>query len=208
MCQEIVLSWISVAALQPVDEQFSSGQSIKCSGHCCGLLLQWSMCQEMGLSLIGVASNNPVAANQPNAEPVGNVLWALYKLKHAPKDVRAAQASSQTPSNILFACAELRLVVKKAVIDSLLPCLPNVERQPGNMQDCSNTAWALAVAGVLQDHTLAIDMLLDQMLHLAASCHRMSTRNGKSQLNQLYQALDWWYSFTAKMHSSKAYLYD
>ena len=129
------------------------------------------------------------------------MMWALCKLKHAPERAAATfmlgtmvalchlpgrRPTSQGISNVLLACAELRLILKQKDVDTLLSCLFNKDRQQGTQQVCCNTAWALAVSGSLQNDTM--NKLLDQLLPSDAP-QVMFTR--ADDLAQLYQALDW-----------------
>ena len=145
-------------------------------------------------------------ADLPYANSIAIVMWALSKLKHAPSNELAMsmvgrmadlcrspkqQPLPQAISNVLLACAELRISVKQADIDSLVCTLLGKQQPQGDKQHCTITAWSLAVLGCLHSHQL--DKLIDQLVVL-------STKHGKilmplprkdAELRRLYQALDW-----------------
>ncbi len=124
----------------------------------------------------------------PDAQSIANTMWALSKLKHAPSDelvmsmvgrmvalcsVLGQQPRPQQVSNILLACAQLRLPVKQADTDSLAPFLLSSNRWQGDQQAYTNTAWSLAVIGHLRQAQFAL--MLDQMLVLSGSPGHVST---------------------------------
>jgi len=160
-----------------------------------------ALCQRFGVLL-----KSRQAVELPVAQKIANTMWALSKLKHAPSDelaismvgrmmalchVPGQQPAPQAISNVLLACAELRLPVKQAGIDGLALFLLSLGRQRMSRQDCTNTAWSLAVLGHLQEAQL--ELLLDQLFALLVSRHELSEPSllNAAGLTQLYQALDW-----------------
>ena len=82
------------------------------------------------------------------------------------------QPAPQAISNVLLACAELRLPVKQADIEGLAAFLLSIDRQRAVKQDYANTAWSLAVLGHLRPAQL--ELLLDQLFALSVSCRELS----------------------------------
>jgi len=108
------------------------------------------------------------AQKRPTSQGVSNVMWALGESNHAPPDGAASVIlerptalcglPSQAPnaqelSNTLFACAVLRLEVKRAVSLALVDELLRLDRASGNVQDYCSAAWSLTVSSVLSVDT-------------------------------------------------------
>ncbi len=105
------------------------------------------------------------------AQNVANVLWALSKLKHAPNDevamtmitktvalchIPGQQPTVQGISNVLLACADLRLDVKQAHVDTLVSHLFSLDQEQANHQVYVNAAMSLAVMGLLRNETFGL----------------------------------------------------
>ena len=150
--------------------------------------------------------NSRQISELPDAQSIANTMWALSELKHAPSDelamfmlgrmvalchVPGQQPAPQAISNVLLACAELRLPVKQADIEGLAAFLLSIDRQRAVKQDYANTAWSLAVLGHLRPAQL--ELLLDQLFALSVSCRELSGPSLLKDvgLKQLYQALEW-----------------
>ena len=160
--------------------------------------------------------NSRQTCELPDAQNIANTLWALSKLKHAPSDelamsmvgrmvalcqgrARAGQGRAgpgqqpapQAISNVLLACAELRLPVKQADTDSLVSFLLSLDRQHTGKQGYANTAWGLSVLGHLR--VAQLERLLDQLATLLDDYRELSQPSllNVADLKQLYQALDW-----------------
>ncbi len=175
-----------------------------------------ALCQRFGAML-----TSRQAVELPNAQSTANTMWALSKLKHAPSDelamsmvgkmVALCRLTGQHPkpqeiSNVLLACAELRLPVKQADTDSLASLLLSSTRRQGIWQAYANTAWSLAVLGHLRQTQLTL--MLDQWFPFSGSPGQMSTppQLTAAHLTQLYQALDWLQPHpTAPAHQQSAW---
>jgi hypothetical protein len=183
-----------------------------------------ALCQRFSTML-----KNGRVAELSNAQSTANMMWALSKLKHAPSDELAMsmvgrmvalcrlpgqQPKPQEMSNVLLACAQLRLPVKHADSAILADFVLSLGKRQVGKQECANTAWSLAVMGHLhQDH---FSLLLELLSPSSAAHGDMSNglRLKISELRQLYQALDWlhpassapaqqqkaWSSLQGKMH--------
>ena len=142
------------------------------------------------------------ARKQPTSQAVSNVMWALGELNHIPSDGAASallewltrlckmpgqEPNAQNLSNTLFACAVLRLKVKKHVRLALVDGLLRSDRASGYVQAYCNAAWSLAVSGVLSSEILHALLERLQPLPTAEPAHDDLSRQG---LLQLYQALD------------------
>lgn len=138
---------------------------------------------------------SPSAQTRPTAQGIGLFAWALQKHKHVPAPAFAAamlarmlslchfdrlQPAPQNNSNLLLAFADLRLQITRREADVLVRQLLACREQP--FQALSNTAWSLAVAGLLQ---------LDNFQQLLRAVHRSSGYRSTEGMFQLYQALDW-----------------
>ena len=138
------------------------------------------------------------AGEQPKAQGVASFAWALQQLKHVPSPVLGAamlsrvlelchvqgqQPNPQELCNMLLATAELRLELPQNQADALVTHL--LAHSSLLRQDLANTAWSLAVSGVLQ---LGTFKQLLQRLHAEADSLDLIT---DSNLGQLYLALDW-----------------
>ncbi len=175
-----------------------------------------ALCQRFGVLL-----SDRQAVKLPDAQNIANTMWGLSKLKHSPSDELAMstmgrtvalccmpgqQPTPQNISNLLLACAELRVPVKQADNDSLASFLLRSNRQPGARQAYTNIAWSLAVIGHL--HQAQFTLMLDQMLALSLNPSVKSTPSlvPNIQLTQLYQALDWLQPHpTAPAHQQSAW---
>ena len=149
-----------------------------------------------------------VVADCPNDQNVSNVLWALYKFRHVPSGQVAKaivdqvvalchlpgqQVTSQAISNVILACAELRLAVDSVGVETFVSVFMSLSRQKTVPQHFTNLAWSLAVLGFLRMETL--NLLLcglsdvpaqrDELLDGAANPFPASA------LIQMYQAWDW-----------------
>ena len=142
----------------------------------------------------------------PSAPSIAITMWALSKMKYAPSDEMAMsmvgrmaalchtskqQPSRQDISNVLLACAELRIPVKQADIDSLVRLLLSTIPHQVDEQHFTNAAWSLAVLGFLTNQLL--DKLIDQ---LSVPSLRYANTSVPSPLmdaglGQLYTALAW-----------------
>ena len=146
------------------------------------------------------------AAEIPNAQSSANTMWALSKLKHAPSDelamsmvgrmvalcrVPGQHPKPQESSNVLLACAQLRLQVKQADSAILADFVLSLDKRQVGKQECANTAWSLAIMGHL--HQDQFSQLLELLSPSSAAHGDMSNglRLKISELGQLYQALDW-----------------
>ena len=151
--------------------------------------------------------NNLVVADRPDAQSISNVLWALYKFKHVPSGQVATvmvermvalcrlpgqQVDSQAISNVMLACADLRLAVDSVCIETFVSVFLNL-RQQAVEQQFSNLAWSLAVLGFLRMETL--NLLLCSLSDVTAQHDQLlpGTTNpfSASSLIQWYHALDW-----------------
>ncbi len=177
----------------------------------------------------GVLLNSRQAVELPNAQNIANTMWALSKLKHAPSDeltmsmvgrmvalccVPGQQPTPQSISNVLLACAQLRLPVQQADTDSLASCFLSSNRQQATQQEYANTAWSLAVIGRLSQTQLTL--MLDQLFALSGKPSEMliPPQLTNAELTHLYQALDWlqppssalaqqqsaWFSLQVRLH--------
>ena len=177
----------------------------------------------------GVLLNSRQAVELPNAQNIANTMWALSKLKHAPSDeltmsmvgrmvalccVPGQQPMPQSISNVLLACAQLRLPVQQADTDSLASCFLSSNRRQATQQEYANTAWSLAVIGRLSQTQLTL--MLDQLFALSGKPSEMliPPQLTNAELTQLYQALDWlqppssalaqqqsaWFSLQVRLH--------
>ena len=139
-----------------------------------------------------------VVNEHANAQSIANVLWGLSKLKRAPTDevvvsmidrtvalcrTPGQQPKAQEISNVLLACAELRLAVTQAHADALLSHLFSLDTQQNDVQACANIAWSLVVIGLLDSHTFA---LLLSRLSIVLLCG-VAEPIGVVHLHQLYQ---------------------
>jgi len=142
------------------------------------------------------------AQKRPTSQEVSNVLWALRKLNHAPPDgaasamlewfSRLCQLPGQEPnaqelSNTLFACAVLRLKVKRAFSHALVDGLLRLDRASGCVQNYCNAAWSLAVSGMLSFKMF--HALLERLRPLPTAVV-VYDAIPIQELRQLYQALD------------------
>lgn len=141
------------------------------------------------------------ARERPDAQAISSFAWALQKLKHEPTtDVAAGmlghmlylcnghkrqQPTSQAISNLLLAWAMLRLTMDQSQADRLVTHL--LQQRP-QTQDLANTAWSLAVSGLL--HIPAFGHLLHQYLTLITR-QRPPWESIARQIAQLYNAMDW-----------------
>ena len=151
--------------------------------------------------------NDLAEADRRNAQSISNVLWALYKFKHTPSGevakamvdrlvvlchVPGQQPTPQAISNVVLACADLRLAADSVCIEMLVSVFLKLSRQQAVAQHYSNTAWSLAVLGFLRMETL--NLLLCGLSDMTV---QHAERDGASNmfpafaLTQLYQALDW-----------------
>ena len=149
-----------------------------------------------------------VMADRPDQQNVANVLWALYKFKHAPSGQVAKamverlvalcrlpgqQPTAQTISNVVLACADLRLTIDSVGVETLASVFMNLSMQKTVPQDYTNLAWSLAVLGLMRMETLNLllcglsDMTVQRDELLEGSMIAFTVSN----LRQLYQALDW-----------------
>ena len=105
--------------------------------------------------------------------------------------VPGQQPTPQSISNVLLACAQLRLPVQQADTDSLASCFLSSNRQQATQQEYANTAWSLAVIGRLSQTQLTL--MLDQLFALSGKPSEMliPPQLTNAELTQLYQALDW-----------------
>ena len=146
------------------------------------------------------------AAEIPNAQSTANTMWALSKLKHAPSDelamsmvgrmvalcrVPGQHPKPQESSNVLLACAQLRLQVKQADSAILADFVLSLDKRQVGKQECANTAWSLAIMGHL--HQDQFSLLLDLLTPSFAAHGAMSNvlPLNMPEMRQLYQALDW-----------------
>ncbi len=142
------------------------------------------------------------AQQRPAAQEISNVMWALGYLRHAPPDgaasailkrfTRLCQLPGQEPnarelSSTLLACAVLRLNFKENVSLALINRLLRLDRSSGYKQEYCNTAWSLAVSGMLSSEILHALLEPLRPLPTAEVVHEALPRQ---QLFQLYQALD------------------
>ena len=142
-----------------------------------------------------------VVNEHADAQSIANVLWGLSKLKHAPTDevvvsminrtVALCLTPSQQPtlqaiSNLLLACADLRLAVTQAHADALMSHLFSLDTHRVDVQVCANVAWSLAVMGLLKSQTFAL--LLSRLSTVQLS--GVTEPVGVLDLHQLYQGLD------------------
>ncbi len=154
----------------------------------------------------GALLKNGRVAEIPNAQSTANTMWALSKLKHAPSDELAMsmvgrmvalcrlpgqQPKPQEISNVLLACAQLRLPVKHAYSAILADFVLSLDKRQVGKQECANTAWSLAIMGHL--HQDQFSRLLELLTPLSAAHGEMSNVLPLKipELRQLYQALDW-----------------
>jgi len=159
------------------------------------------LCQRFGVLL-----KSRQATELPDAQNIANTMWALSELKYAPSDelamsmvgrmvalcnVPGQQPTPQGISNVLLACAQLRVPVQQADTDSLASFFLSSNRRQGTQQEYANTAWSPAVIGRLRRTQLTL--MLDQLLALSGKPSEMSTppQLTSAELTQLYQALDW-----------------
>ena len=139
-----------------------------------------------------------VQRQQPNSQDVANFAWALHKLRHEPSATLAAallqrmqtlcNLYGQWPlpyhiSSFLLACADLRVAVSQHQANILVTHLLASGRQP-NAQDLANTAWALAVLGLLRVENFTLVL---QSLYIASASFDLPNA---ANLRQLYQAFD------------------
>ena len=135
-------------------------------------------------------------AQRPNSQAVANFAWALQQLDHSPT---AALASAmiqrmlhlchrlQSPpkpqeiSNLILACSQLKMPITQEQAERLmLHLLKHKQLKP---QDLTNTAYALALLGILQQDTFAY------LLQRFAAVFTRATPDRDSALRQMYQAL-------------------
>ena len=106
----------------------------------------------------------------------------LSKLRHAPNDeiamsmitrtvalchITCQQPKAQEIRNVLLACADLRLAVKQAHVDTLVAHLVSVDQEQPKEQDYANAAMSLAVMGLLRIQTF--DLMLSRLSSLLVS---------------------------------------
>lgn len=135
-------------------------------------------------------------AQRPNSQAVANFAWALQQLNHSPAaDLAAAmiqrmlqlcQRPQQPPkpqeiSNLILACSQLKMPITQEQAERLMLHLLN-HRQL-RPQDLTNTAYALAMLGVLQQNSFAC------LLQRFAAVITRATPGRDSALRQMYQAL-------------------
>ena len=159
------------------------------------------LCQRFSVLL-----SNSQAAKPPDAQHIANTMWGLSKLKYAPSDelamsmvgrvVALCRLPGQRPtpqaiSNVLLACAELRLPVKLADSAILADFVQNLGKLQVGKQECANTAWSLAIMGHLhQDQfSLLLELLTPSFAAHGAMSNDLPLK--MSEMRQLYQALDW-----------------
>ncbi len=139
---------------------------------------------------------------RPSAQGAANVMWALGKMNHTPQASVAVDIlehfmvfcglprqapNAQELSNILYACAMLRLKVTEHFQLALVDGLLRLDRSSGYKQDYCNAAWSLAVSGVLSSEMFLALLEHLQPLPTADPAHVALT---SQDLSQLYQALD------------------
>ena len=151
--------------------------------------------------------NSLAEADRPDAQSIPIVLWALYKFKHAPSEkvakamvdrmvalcrLAGQQPAAQAISNVVLACADLRLAVDPVCIETLVSVFLKLSKQQTVEQHYTNLAWSLAVLGFLRIETL--DSLLCGLSDMTAQQdEQLEGKPGSfpvSALTQLYQALD------------------
>lgn len=136
------------------------------------------------------------AAQQPSIQEMVNFAWSLQELKHVPPAslasimlARMLQLGEQQPlksqeiSNFLLACAELRFAISQEEADVLLSHLLALDLMI--VQDLANSAWSLAISGVLQLSTFR------QLLHRCLAESANSQPPNAAGMRQLFQSLDW-----------------
>ena len=152
--------------------------------------------------------HSSVVADRPDEQNVANVLWALYKFQHAPSEhvamvmveqvvalcrLPGQQPTTQAISNVMLACADLRLAVDSVGAETLVSVFMYLSRHKTVLQDYTNLAWSLAVLGLLRMETL--NLLLCRLSNATAQHGELlegsMTAINMSNLAQLYQALDW-----------------
>ena len=146
----------------------------------------------------------------PNAQNISSVAWSLDKLKHAPPESAAFawlqsfvaickdsghQVVSQNISNLLLACAELRLSIDYDLAQRLAQHWLQMHVDKLDDQGYCNAAWSLAVMGVL-DMTTFDNFLLQltrkhQLLAKQGGGHSTPEQLTTANVRQLYQALAW-----------------
>jgi len=142
------------------------------------------------------------ALKRPFAQGIANVMWALGELNHAPPAGAASailerlivliglprQApNAQVLSNILLACAVLRLPVNGHVGTALVDGLLSLDWSVVDKQAYCNAAWSLDVLDMLSV------VIFSSLLERLQSSLVAEPANGvlkRQDLFQLYQALD------------------
>ena len=139
-------------------------------------------------------------AQCPKAQAMGNFAWALRELKHVPHAALATamldrmlhlcqgskhHSNAQAISNLLLAWADLRLPISQKQANILLTHL--LAEDAVITQSLANSAWSLAVSGLLQMSTFS------QLLHRfhATPASRQNPNTAKSTFTQLFQCLEW-----------------
>ena len=157
---------------------------------------------------LSALTHSLVVADRPDDQNVANVLWALYRFKHAPSGHLAKamvdrmvalcrlpgqQPTSQAISNVMLACADLRLAVDSVGVETLVSVFMNLSRQKTVPQDYTNLAWSLAVLGLLRMETLNLLLcgLSDVTVQRDELLDGATNSFPASALTQMYQAWDW-----------------
>lgn len=112
--------------------------------------------------------------DRPRLQGVSNLVWAYAIFKHAPSDadvssvlryfvcgVLGKKPDFQTVSDLMFACAVLGVDVKQEIADVLALVLLDHDKDRPYTRHYCNTAWSLAVLGVL--HYEVFEALLSQL---------------------------------------------
>jgi hypothetical protein len=187
-----------------------------------------ALCQCFGVMLNGRQAADGLN-ELPSARDIASTIWALSKLKHSPSDELAMsmvgrimalyrlgqQPMPQEISNVLLACAELRVPVTQTDTEDLASVVLNLKSQQVKQQVYPNTVWSLAVLGHLRQVQFAL--ALDHLTALSVSHGEVSQPSLVTNrvLRQLYQALDWlqpppsahaqqqsaWSSLQGKLHT-------
>ena len=139
------------------------------------------------------------AAQHPKAQETANIAWALQQLKHVPPAALATAIldrmvylcqggnqhapNAQEISNLLLAWADLRLQISWDQADNLLTHL--LAEDTVTTQHLANSAWSLAVSGLLQLTTFT--QLLHRFHAIPASVQNPNT----AEMHQLFQCLEW-----------------
>ena len=142
------------------------------------------------------------AQERPASQAASNVMWALGEMNHAPLDGVASailerltalcalprQApNAHSLSNALFACAVLRLKVKRHVIFALIDELLRLDRATGSRQDYCHAAHSLAVSNML---SVEIFSSILERLQPSPGAELANDVMSSKDLAQLHQALD------------------